>query len=378
MPSTTLGRAKLAGAVLAATVLAIGLCSAAGPAAAASAPAWRIVWASSGSAAESLDAVEATSTSDAWAGGSAGTGSAARPVVVHWNGHVWRQVSLPSGLAGTIRVLRATSSRNVWAFGDDTGTGTSFALRWNGKSWKVMHKWTKRRMLIGDAAVLSASDVWIFSATRDAITRYNGKGWVATFILGAGSFLSVRAFTDQNIWALSQAPASDGTGSSLAFQGGYVDGSYQWTLGAFLVDPPELTTLYAQSPDLIWAVGGGTSTGNNGEPQAYPLVARYADGTWTEVYPGADPANDFILSQAVSDGAGGLWATTTSFDDAHPRLVHFVSGAFSGVTLHGTRASRTGVYGIADIPGTARVWAAGTRAGTGGKKSDGVIIEYAT
>ena len=377
MRSTAPWRAMVAGAMLAGTAL-VGLGPAAGPAAAASAREWRIVWASSGSAAESLDAVETTGTGSAWAGGSAGTGSAATPVAVHWNGHVWRQVKLPSGLAGTIRVLRATSSRNVWAFGDDTGKGTSFALRWNGKSWKVMHKWTKRRMLIGDAAVLSASDVWIFSATRDAITRYDGKGWLATSILGAGSFLSVRAFTDQNVWVLSQAPASAGTGSSEAFQGGYIDGSYQWTIGAFLVDPPELTTLYAQSPALIWAVGGGTSTGNNGEPQPYPLVAQYTDGTWTEVYPGADPANDFILSQAVSDRAGGLWATTTPFDGARPRIVHFASGAFSGVTLHGTGAARTGVSGIADIPGTAKVWAAGTRAGTGGKKSKGVIIEYAS
>lgn len=269
MPSTTLGRAKLAGAMLAATVLAIGLCSAAGPAAAAPALAWRIVWASSGSAAESLDAVETTSTGDAWAGGSAATGSAARPVTVHWNGHVWREVSLLPGLAGTIRVLRATSSRNVWAFGDDTGKDTSFALRWNGKSWKVMHRWTRRRMLIGDAAVLSASDVWLFSATRDAVTRYDGKGWVATSIPGAAPFLSVRAFTGQNIWVLAQVPASAGSpASSEAVQGGYVDGGYRWTISLFLVDPPELTALYAQSPDLIWAVGGGTSTGSNGEPQA--------------------------------------------------------------------------------------------------------------
>jgi hypothetical protein len=371
-------RSTTFGAALAAAALTIGLASAAGPAAAASAPEWRIVWASSGSAAESLDAVETTSTSDAWAGGSVGTGSAAKPVAVHWNGHAWQQVSLPSGLAGAIRVLRATSSRNVWAFGDDTAAGTSFALRWNGTSWKVKHTWTKGRMLIGDAAVLSASDVWLFSATRDAITRYDGKGWVATSIPGGGPFLSARAFTDQNIWVLAQAPASAGTGSSEAIQGGYVDGSYQWSIGPFLVDPPELTTLYAQSPALIWAVGGGTSTGTNGEPQAYPLVAQYSDGTWTEVYPGADPANDFILSQAVSDGAAGLWATTTSFGGALPRIVHFASGAFSGVTLHGTGASRTGVYGIAGIPGTANVWAAGTRGGTGGKEPDGVIIEYAS
>ncbi len=378
MRSTTLWRTMLVGAMFAGTAL-VSLGPAAGPAAAAPAREWRIVWASSSSAAESLDAVEATGASNAWAGGSAGTGSAATPVAVHWNGHVWGQVTLPSGLAGTIRVLRATSSRNVWAFGDDTGKGTSFALRWNGKSWKVMHRWTKKQMLIGDAAVLSASDVWIFSATRNAITRYDGKGWVATSILGGAPFLSARAFTEQDIWVLAQVPASASSpASSEAIQGGYVNGSYQWNIGPFLVDPPELTTLYAQSPALIWAVGGGTSTGSDGEPQPYPLVAQYADGTWTEVYPGADPANDFILSQAVLDGAGGLWATTTSFDCARPRIVHFASAAFSGVTLHGTGASRTGVSGIADIPGTAKVWGAGTRAGSGGKKSKGVIIEYAS
>ena len=135
--------------------------------------------------------------------------------------------------------------------GDDTSKGTSFALRWNGESWKVIHKWTKRRMLIGDAAVLSSSDVWIFSATRDAIARYDGKGWVATSVLSGAGFLSVRAFTEQNMWVLAQVPASaGGPASSEAIQGGYADGRYQWNIGPFLVDPPELTTLYAQSACL--------------------------------------------------------------------------------------------------------------------------------
>jgi len=68
MRSTTLGCAMLAGAVLGGAAL---LGPAVRPAAAASAPEWRIVWASSGSAAESLDAVETTGTGSAWAGGSA-------------------------------------------------------------------------------------------------------------------------------------------------------------------------------------------------------------------------------------------------------------------------------------------------------------------
>ena len=80
MRSTTLGCAMLAGAVLGGAAL---LGPAARPAAAASAPEWRIVWASSGSAAESLDAVETTGAGSAWAGGSIGTGSAATPVAVH-------------------------------------------------------------------------------------------------------------------------------------------------------------------------------------------------------------------------------------------------------------------------------------------------------
>lgn len=79
MRSTTLGCAMLAGAVLGGAAL---LGPAARPAAAASAPEWRIVWASSGSAAESLDAVETTGIGNAWAGGSMGTGSAATPVAV--------------------------------------------------------------------------------------------------------------------------------------------------------------------------------------------------------------------------------------------------------------------------------------------------------
>jgi hypothetical protein len=63
-----------------------------------------------------------------------------RPLIFHWNGTAWRQVTSPPGSAGgLLTAAAATSVGNAWAVGGlnpGQPNGTVLVLRWNGKTWK--------------------------------------------------------------------------------------------------------------------------------------------------------------------------------------------------------------------------------------------------
>jgi hypothetical protein len=89
-----------------------------------------------------LTGVTAISPADAWAVGFTGTIEDPHPraLIVHWNGHAWKQVpapAIPGG--GTLRAVSAYSAGDVWAVGQ-TGRSTSskpgtLTLHWNGRKW---------------------------------------------------------------------------------------------------------------------------------------------------------------------------------------------------------------------------------------------------
>ena len=57
----------------------------------------------------------ATSASNAWAVGFEGRNT----LILHWNGHAWKQVASPSMTGGTLLTgVAASSPANVWAVGD--------------------------------------------------------------------------------------------------------------------------------------------------------------------------------------------------------------------------------------------------------------------
>jgi len=82
--------------------------------------------------------VAATSASDAWAVGTAGSN---RTLIERWNGTAWKRVPSPSPDAtDRLSAVAATSARNAWAVGDTSkinhGSSETLILRWNGTSWK--------------------------------------------------------------------------------------------------------------------------------------------------------------------------------------------------------------------------------------------------
>jgi hypothetical protein len=68
-----------------------------------------------------------------------GTGphSADRPLILHWNGTNWKQVTCPATANANLSGVAAVSARNAWVVGIDGANGISgLILRWNGITWE--------------------------------------------------------------------------------------------------------------------------------------------------------------------------------------------------------------------------------------------------
>jgi hypothetical protein len=126
-----------------------------------------------------LYGVRATSTGSAWAVGSAFNGTADKTLIVHWDGSAWKQVKTPNPGGATqnndLNAVAATSATDAWAAGEyDTGTGTrTFVLHWDGSAWTQVTTPNLGGSSIDDSftsvGASSASNVW-------AVGRYyNGS-----------------------------------------------------------------------------------------------------------------------------------------------------------------------------------------------------------
>src|SRR5712675_152006 len=85
-----------------------------------------------------LEAVAATSSTDAWAVGASFTASTDKTLTLHWNGHTWAQVASPNvGTDDELFAVRGTSSTDTWAVGVSVNGGVdqTLALHWNGHTW---------------------------------------------------------------------------------------------------------------------------------------------------------------------------------------------------------------------------------------------------
>jgi hypothetical protein len=132
-----------------------------------------------------LNAVTATSASNAWAVGY----SPGETLIERWNGKAWKFVnSLNLGASGDLYGVTATSATSAWAVGyaDTESTLSTLILRWNGKSWTRVPSPTpgpEGSFLYGVSAS-SPTSAWAvgYSAVysegwKSLIEHWNGKTW---------------------------------------------------------------------------------------------------------------------------------------------------------------------------------------------------------
>jgi hypothetical protein len=119
---------------------------------------------------DELLSVAAISPNDLWVGGSEPAKRIPRYLELHWNGTRWSRYSQPSSpdewQPPEVVAIGASSSRDVWAAGDEEGPNGDGAgyfatslLHWNGTGWRNMS--TPQNRFVSSLAVRAPHDIAI-------------------------------------------------------------------------------------------------------------------------------------------------------------------------------------------------------------------------
>ena len=358
----TIRRVALIAASVAAVAGAVAGAATAAPASA-SAPSWHIVKQVHNGSLGTFTAVTAAGPDDAWA-----FNAGSVPTAWRLSGSAWTQVPFPGLANERVVAAGAVSASDAWAF---TSNGTqSRALRWNGTTWTVERSFSR---VIGGAAVLGASDVWVFGEPDIpgqglGAWHYNGRGWsqpASGHGLEGGSGLSAG-----DIWAFGGADVAHWNGSA-----------WSRTSLAFLLparqqlNDPMITGIYAQSRDSVYAIGNGDLQDEGG-----PLVILHWNGSaWSRVAQGNYGYGTFPLQQVSPDGHGGLWIPMPGYAGLGLRgyMLHYSAGhlTVAGLPFGPYRIS---VDAVALIPGTTDVLGGGATHAAANAESNvtAVILKY--
>jgi hypothetical protein len=180
--------------------------------------------------------ISGSSPSDIWAAGTASTegdDSRAVPVLEHFNGTSWSNVSVPAptGLrGGGLSDVVAISPTDAYAVSDGA------ILHWNGTAWTALNAITQTGAAVTGSAVaaLSPTDVWI--AGGSTLDNFNGTTWTSvpvpatTGLTPAGQTLegpvAAAAVGPGTVWFVGNTftPASDTSNSELPYAFGTSNG----------------------------------------------------------------------------------------------------------------------------------------------------------
>lgn len=285
---------------------------------------------------ESLLAVSASSTTDAWAVGFTKTvGAAGRfPLAVHWNGTAWAIVPTPTltgGAKSTLNGVVALSANNAWAVGKGRN-GAALAEHWNGSAWSVVPVPTPAGAASSQLSGISArspSDIWAVGSAsvlvgtavqgRTLVEHWNGTAWSIVPSRNATTsnlFTGVAPVAANDVWVVGYTITTDGTNQPDKTLIEHWNGS-SWSIVAS-PSPPSNDTLAgvaARSASDVWAVG--TRQDRSGAiPIDRTLTEHWNGSAWSVVASPNVGANDNLLN-GVSATTGDVWTVGSSNVTAH-------------------------------------------------------------
>jgi len=147
---------------------------------------WHVSAAPTVASYESLAAVDATGSADAWAVGSATSdiqSAPPAPLALHWNGSGWASMTLPAPTGTVLTGVDARTPGDVWAVGsttDATGTSQPYVAHFDGASWhRVATPAVAGGCSLADVVALSATTVVAVGHTAGAplVLRWNGTSF---------------------------------------------------------------------------------------------------------------------------------------------------------------------------------------------------------
>jgi hypothetical protein len=281
-----------------------------------------------------LIGVSSTSDSDAWAVGSqngaAGTGIGAKPLIDHWDGTTWSQVTTPAtpGNTASLAAVSASSPTDAWAVGHTRVNKSSFAplaMHWTGTGWAVSP--SAASALAGQvgvgAADINPTDAYAIggglgSAHTGQVAHWNGSSWArVTVPLPANNNLAsdlnaISADGASDVWIVGTYELQVGpTAVQNETYSLHWNGS-SWTIVAMPLEDSsnvnnffKFSAIKANSPSDVWAVG---RSGVAGQVGSGATLIEHWDGTAWSIVPSPSPGLDGVLTGVTTKASNDMWA----------------------------------------------------------------------
>lgn len=166
-----------------------------------------------------LISVTALSANDVWAVGMWPNDAGVQvPLAMHWGGSAWRTVDVPTGIApAALRGVSGTAPDDIWAVGAQTKPGTDLAIplvmHWNGSVWRTVEIPEIDNARFHAVYAASPDDVWAvgqFPTAADAyFLHWDGQSWQKVRPPDAASgvglrdlYLDIHGTGPHNVWAV--------------------------------------------------------------------------------------------------------------------------------------------------------------------------------
>jgi len=264
-----------------------------------------------------LNAVSATSPTDAWAVGSAGHRNKADTLlIVHWDGVSWKQVTVPHFPYGILYAVTAVSKNDVWAIGMNETRVPGYlepppalVLHWNGTVWRPVSSLFDTNVF-PLALSATAKEVWIATAAPGNVEflHYVGGHW---YFVPVGGQPANESDPDTLVMT---GPKSGWLTFSAEPSGSHYYNAYfmRWDGTAWKHVPvkihaglSEIDATAGLPGGDVWAVGREQADPNNGNTTV-PLSLRWDGKAWQQVPVNIQGAYEFDGVARIPGGTA--WA----------------------------------------------------------------------
>jgi hypothetical protein len=327
-----------------------------------------------------LEAVAATSTTNAWAVGDRGQQDT--PLIVHWNGTKWSRVPAGAPADTWLHAVAASSPGNAWALGETyppTGSLRQMPviLHWDGRAWRQVPSPVPSGAFLSFVSVTSSANAWVVgsyfasanrspASTRPIALHWNGSAWRRVPLpvpAGAAAELTgVSATSASNAWAVGGF-ASSGTDPAAGFVLHW-DGSSWSQVPSAPASAGGPVAVAATATDYAWLADSATGSefawpggrvaglwnGRDWTTVPIPLVQTHNEGRGGQV-------SALAVAGHVAWMAGDYCTTTTSCGNGQllPFLLRWTGGAWQ---LTPPPANDVNIFGLAVLSST-NAWAVG-------------------